>query len=280
VFNTVKEGSAWNHQTRKIRPTAAKGQSAWLLPVGAFATANIFALYAKRYMHEYGLTREQLGWIPVVQRAHAVRNPDAIYQEPLGIEDYLQARMISEPFCLYDCDPPVDASTAFVVSAIDTVPDLRSPVHIEAMAMISASRASFDLSGDLTRMAAHDAATELWSRTDLTPQDIDVAQLYDGHSFFALMWLEALGLCTRGEAGDFVEGGKRITYGGDIPINTWGGHLSGGRLHAGFGHLAEAVRQVRGEADLRQVRDVETAAITVGAGPAAACALLSRRAAE
>ena len=96
-------------------------------------------------------------------------------------------------------------------------------------------------------------AAAMWARTDLRPADVDVAQLYDGFTIEVVWWLEALGFCGAGEAGDFVEGGKRIALGGELPLNTWGGQLSGGRLHAAFGHTAEAVRQLRGEAGARQV---------------------------
>ena len=88
----------------------------------------------------------------------------------------------------------------------------------------------------------------MWARTDLRPGDVDVAQLYDGFTIEVVWWLEALGFCGTGEAGAFVEGGERIALGGELPLNTWGGQLSGGRLHAAFGHTAEAVRQLRGEA--------------------------------
>jgi acetyl-CoA acetyltransferase len=123
-------------------------------------------------------------------------------------------------------------------------------------------------------MASRDAGAQLWSRTDLTPADVDTAQLYDGFSFLALAWLEALGFCGKGESGPFVEGG-RIELGGALPMNTWGGQLSGGRLH-GFGFLAEAIRQLRGECGERQVPDCEVAMVANGGGPVAGCMLLTR----
>ena len=124
-------------------------------------------------------------------------------------------------------------------------------------------------------MASRDAARQLWSRTDLKPSDVDTAQLYDGFSFLTLAWIEALGFCGRGEGGPFVEGGERIALGGELPLNTWGGQLSGGRLH-GFGFLAEAIRQLRGECGERQVRDCEVAVVANGGGPVAGCMLLTR----
>ena len=148
VWRTVKEGSAARHAGGRpaygsIHP-AAEGPLAWLLPIGALSPVCQVAPYATRYMHEFGVTREQLGWIPVVQRAHAALNPNAVYRSPLTIEDYLESRMISSPICLFDCDVPVDGSTAIVVSALDTVADLRAPVRIAAMAGVVDDRPSWE----------------------------------------------------------------------------------------------------------------------------------------
>ncbi len=111
---------------------------------------------------------------------------------------------------------------------------------------------------------------------DLTPADVDVAELYDGFSFIALAWLEALGFCGKGEGGPFVDGGTRIALDGQIPLNTQGGQLSGGRLH-GFGFLHEACLQLRGEAGARQVPgSPQVAVAAAGGGSLGGCILLSR----
>jgi acetyl-CoA acetyltransferase len=279
IWRTVKEGSAARKAGGRpaygsIHPEA-EGPLAWLIPIGALSPVCQVAPYATRYMHEYGVTREQLAWIPVTQRAHAALNPDAVYRDPLTVEDYLTSRMISSPICLYDCDVPVDGSTAIVVSAIETAADLRAPVRIDAMAGVIDGRPSWEQWEDFGRVGYATAAA-MWNRTDLNSDDVDVAQLYDGFTIEAVWWLEAMGFCGIGEAGAFVEGGGRIALGGDLPINTWGGQLSGGRLHAGFGHTAEAVRQLRGEAGERQVTDVEVAAVTNVGGFEAGAALLTR----
>jgi hypothetical protein len=104
---------------------------------------------------------------------------------------------------------------------------------------------------------------------------VDVAQLYDGFSIFAMLWLEALGFCGPGESGPFVEGGSAIDLGGTIPLNTSGGQLSGGRLH-GFGFLAEALRQLRGDAGARQIAEADVAVVGVGGGPIGGAMLLTR----
>jgi acetyl-CoA acetyltransferase len=279
VWRTVKEGSAAKNAGGRpaygsTKPMA-EGPLAWLLPVGMLSPVCQVAPYAMRYMHEYGVTREQLGWIPVTQRAHAARNPDAVYREPLTIDDYLAARMISSPICLYDCDVPVDGATAIVVSTIDSAADLRAPVRIEAMAGVVEGRPSWEQWEDMGRVG-YGAAEAMWARTDLRPADVNLAQLYDGFTIEVVWWLEALGFCATGEAGAFVESGTRIGLDGSLPLNTWGGQLSGGRLHAGFGHAAEAVRQLRGEAGERQVPRAEVAALGNVGGFEAGAALLTR----
>jgi acetyl-CoA acetyltransferase len=279
IWRAVKEGSASRHAGGRpaygsTKP-AAEGPLAWLIPVGMLSPVCQVAPYAARYMHEYGVTREQLAWIPVTQRAHAALNPDAVYTSPLTVGDYLAARMISSPICLYDCDVPADGATAIVVSAVETAPDLRAPVRIEAMAGVVEGRPSWEQWEDMGRVG-YGAAAAMWARTDLRAGDVDVAELYDGFTIEAVWWLEAMGFCGTGEAGAFVDGGTRIALGGELPLNTWGGQLSGGRLHAAFGHTAEAVRQLRGEAGDRQVAGAEVAAVTNVGGFEAGAALLTR----
>jgi acetyl-CoA acetyltransferase len=279
IWRTVKEGSAARHAGGRpaygsTKPVA-EGPLAWLLPVGLLSPVCQVAPFATRYLHETGATREQLAWIPVTQRAHAARNPAAVYRDPLTVDDYLAARMISTPMCLYDCDVPVDGATAIVVSTADAAPDLRAPVRIEAMAGVIDGRPSWEQWEDMGRVG-HATAAALWDRTSLRPADVDVAQVYDGFTIEVVWWLEAMGFCGVGEAAAFVEGGKRIGLDGELPLNTWGGQLSGGRLHAAFGHTAEAVRQLRGEAGDRQVAGADVAAVTNVGGIEAGAALLTR----
>ena len=254
------------------KPPAAPEYS-WLHPIGAVSAANHYAMHAQAYMDRFGMTRAQLGGIAIAQRQHAARNPWAAYKEPMSLEQYLEARMISDPLCLFDCDVPVDGSSAIVISSRETLSDLRLPVAVDAMATASRGRLLAEQWSDLTTMASFDTADQLWSRTTLRPNDIDCAQLYDGFSIMALMWIEAFGFCGRGEAGAFVEGGARIGPGGELPINTSGGQLSAGRLH-GFGQIVEAVEQIRGEAGPRQVPDASACAVGVGGGQLAGALLL------
>jgi acetyl-CoA acetyltransferase len=195
----------------------------------------------------------------------------------MDLEDYLAARMISTPLCLFDCDVPVDGATACIVSRAELARDLsRPPVRVEAAGCALRGRPSWDQFDDLTTMALRDAAAMLWERTDLRPADVDVAQLYDGFSFITLAWLEALGFCGKGEGGAFVEGGERIALEGELPLNTQGGQLSAGRLH-GYGLLHEAVVQLRGAGGARQVPgDPRVAVAAAGGGPLGGCLLLVR----
>jgi len=189
-----------------------------------------------------------------------------VYRDPLSLDDYLAGRMVSDPLTIFDCDVPVDASTAIVFSTAGAASSLRAPVRIDALAWSVSRRGHFDLLEDRLDERMQDTARALWARSSRSSGDIDVAQLYDGHSWFALAWLAALGFCAADEIGSFVDGGHAITHGGAIPVNTWGGQLSAGRVHAGFGHLVEGVRQVRGEAGDRQVRGARNALVTAGTG--------------
>jgi acetyl-CoA acetyltransferase len=247
------------------------------LPFRAYSAANWIALDAQRHFHEYGTTREQLAWIALNARRNAAANPNAIYRDPMTLDDYLAARWVSTPFCLFDCDVPCDGATAVIVSHVDRARDLRRPpLRVEAVGSALRGRPSWDQFDDLTTMALRDAAKMLWERTDLRPGDVDVAELYDGFSFIALAWLEALGFCGKGEGGPFVDGGARIARDGEIPLNTHGGQLSGGRLH-GYGFLHEACVQLWGEGGERQVpNDPRVAVAAAGGGPLGGCLLLTR----
>jgi acetyl-CoA acetyltransferase len=246
-----------------------------LLAANAYSAANWVGMHAQRHMYRYGTTREQLGWIAVNARRHAALNPRAVYRQPLTIDDYLAARMISDPLGLYDCDVPVDAACAFVVSDADTASDRPKPaVRVRAAARVSDPVGGWLRRADYPRMASTDAARELWSRADLGPRDLDFAELYDGFSFLTLVWLEALGICGEGESGAYVDGGQRIGLDGELPLNTYGGQLSAGRLH-GHWVLHEACTQLRGEAGPRQVPAHEVAVVSTGGGPFATCMLLT-----
>jgi acetyl-CoA acetyltransferase len=248
----------------------------WTLPFGAASAACWVAQYAQAHMHRYGTTPEQLAQIALNARRNAALNPNAIYRDPMTIDDYFASRMITTPLRLFDCDVPCDGATAFIVSRRELAEDLASqPVYVEAIGTAMRDRPSWDQIHDLTRTVGADAATQMWSRTGLTPADVDLAEIYDGFSFLTLLWLEALGLCPMGESGPFVEGGHRISRDGPLPLNTHGGQLSGGRLH-GYGFLHEACVQLRGQAGERQLASgPKVAAVAAGGGNTCGCMLVS-----
>ncbi|MBA4025353.1 MAG: 3-ketoacyl-CoA thiolase [Gordonia sp.] len=252
----------------------ASGMMEWRSPYGAVSAANWIACNASNYLHRYGVGREALGWIAVNSRKNAGRNPEAVYREPITLDDYFDARMVSSPFGLYDCDVPVDGCVAFVVSAIETAPDRPKPsVLVEAVGTQVMERLSWD-QDTLTHLPQSiGPAAHLWSRTSLRPDDVDVAQLYDGFTFNALSWLETLGFCEPGGATDFVDEGRGIALDGKLPLNTHGGQLSAGRLH-GYGFVREAMLQLRGEAEGRQVPDARVAVVSAGGGVPSGAMLL------
>lgn len=252
------------------------GEMEWRLPYGAFSAANWIGMMANRHMQTFGTTREQLGAIAVNARRNAMRNPAAVYRDPITLDDYLGARMITTPFGLYDCDVPCDGAVAVVVSHVDTVADLAGPiVGVEAVGTAIGERISWDQGTLLHEPVLEGAARHIWARTDLKPADIDVIELYDGFTFNCLSWLEMLGFCGLGEGGPFVEGGHRIALDGELPLNTHGGQLSAGRTH-GWGFLHEACTQVRGEGGERQVGGAEVALFTAGGGHPGGVMILTR----
>jgi acetyl-CoA acetyltransferase len=247
-----------------------------LLAAQAFSAVNWLGMHCQRHMHLYGTKKEQLGWLAINSRRNAALNPLAVYKTPLTMDDYLGVRMVSTPFGLYDCDVPIDGSIAVVVSPASYAPDAPNPtVKVESIGG-TPGLGGWTQRPDYPKMASMDAAAEMWSRTELKASDLDIAELYDGFTFLTFAWLEALGVCGDGESGPFVEGGSRIALDGQLPLNTYGGQLSAGRMH-GYWVLHEACMQLRGEAGDRQVQSTpEVAVVSNGGGPIAGCMLLTR----
>lgn len=279
VFRTITEST--RRQTDKTASALTKKTQGrdtsffwqWYTPFDVHSAINLMAMYAQRHFHLYGTTEEQLAQIALTCRNNAALNPKAVFQQPLTMDDYLSSRYISTPLRLLDCDVHCDASTAIILSRKDAARDCRNPpIHIEAIGSALNQPWSWDQI-DLTGMAAQDAAAMMWARTDLKPSDVGCAQLYDGFSILTLLWLEALGLCEKGAGGAFIEGGDRIALNGQLPINTNGGQLSGGRTH-GLGYVHEACTQLWQRAGKRQVKAHDVAAVSSGGGPLAGSLLL------
>lgn len=275
-FRTVYEAAALARPEEfppMERRKDVSGNSQWVSPFGAFSAANWTAQFAMRHMKRHGLTREQLAQVALNDHANAARNPRAIVKKPLTMDEYMAARMISSPFCLYDCDRFTDASTVLIVSAGDALDEVKTtPIRIAASAG-SVERYSWD---QAEWASAYPTGRDLWKNTDYTAKDVDTVQFYDGFAFQPITWLEGLGFCDVGEGGQFLEGGKRIALDGELPMNTGGGQLGWGRLH-GFGFAYESVVQLRGEGGERQIAgDPKVAVATSGGGPMAAALLLAK----
>jgi acetyl-CoA acetyltransferase len=274
-FRTVYEAAAMARPDEfpPLRRDKVDGSSQWTAPFNALSAANWTAQFAMRHMKRYGLTREQLAQVALTDRANAALNPRALTREPITLDEYMSARMISTPLCLYDCDRFTDASTVLIVSAGNALDEVTcTPIRIAAMAG-TVARHSWD---QAEWMASYQTGPDLWKRTDYKPSDVDTVQFYDGFSFYVITWLEALGFCDLGEGGRFIEGGKRIALTGELPLNTFGGQIGAGRLH-GFGFAHESVVQLRGEAGARQIPgEPRVAVCTSGGGPLATALLLAR----
>jgi acetyl-CoA acetyltransferase len=278
-FRSVWEATAQSagRASALTQAPRASGHAEFRLPFGAASPANWIGMYAQRYMHDFGLTREQIGKLVMNSRRNAARNPNAIYQTPMTMDDYLGARMISWPLGLFDCDVPCDGATAIIISRREAAAGLNNdPISIEAIGSSLLERHTWDQRRDLTTMAAHDAAGEMWSTTKLTTADIDFATLYDGFSYLTTQWIDALGFVEHGKVGEFLDNEDFYRIDGEMPINPHGGQLSAGRLH-GYGFLHEACVQLWREGGERQIeKDLEVAVVGVGGGPEAGCMLLTR----
>src|SRR5205823_6127218 len=181
------------------------------------------------------------------------------------MDDYMNARMITTPFGLYDCDVPCDGAVAVIVSRKDLAADMKQkPVYLEAVGTQVSERMSWDQGVLDHEPQVTGPGGHLWTRTDLRPTDIDLALLYDGFSFNCLSWLEALGFCEIGDAKNFLDGGKNIALdGGLVALNPHGGQLSAGRTH-GMGLIHEAVVQLRGDGGERQRAGAQVAVVSSG----------------
>lgn len=257
-------------------PVRIDGEWQFAAPHGLLVPPQWVALWARRHMATYGTSCEDLGWIAVTQRRHAVANSHAIAREPLTLETYLAGRWVNEPLRVYDCAYEVDGAVAVVVAGEELAAGTpHPPVWIVGSAN-SQSGAGWLQWDDLTCMYSRTVAPRLWARTGLGPADIDVALMYDCFTYTVMATMEDFGFCGKGEVGAYFAEG-RATYGGDVVVNPHGGLLSEGYLH-GLNHFYEAVLQLRGDAGARQVPNAKLALVTSGAGPyGGACVLAGER---
>ncbi|HEY9315017.1 lipid-transfer protein [Williamsia sp.] len=244
--------------------------NAFSYPHGLSTPAAFVAMVAQRYMYEYGATSEDFGQIAVVDRKHAAVNPEAFfYGKPISLDDHQNSRYIAEPLHLLDCCQESDGGVAIVVVSAERAKDLpHTPAIIAGAASgsgenqyIMTSYYRDDIAG-LPEMGL--VGRQLWEQSDLHPDDMDVAILYDHFTPYTLMQLEELGFCGRGEAKDFVREPGALEVGGRLPLNTHGGQLGEAYIH-GMNGIAEAVRQIRG-ASVNQVDGANKVVVTAGTG--------------
>jgi acetyl-CoA acetyltransferase len=247
---------------------AAEDDEQFTRPFGCLTPLQwVAAMPTQRHMALYGTTEEQFARHAVNQREWASHNPDAIFRQPLTADDYFASRYVSKPVRILDCDYPVDSASAVIFTTEERAHDFSAPpVFVESAAFSSVNYESFETNIDVLDNSPRHCADTLWSRTDLTPADVDCAQLYDGFSFLVFQWLEAFGFCGPGESGPYIAAGH-TAMGGSLPINTDGGACNVGRRH-GANFCIEAVRQLRGnESGARQVEGAEVALWANAAGP-------------
>ena len=233
--------SPYEHQYKAIQPGSA------------------YAFAAARYMHEFGATREHFGEVAIAARKWAQLNPDAFMRDELTMQDYLKARMVSDPLSVRDCCLVTDGAAAIVMVRADRAKDMvKKPVYLLGAA---AATDHLDIVSmpSLTTTSAKESGARAFAQAGVKPADIDVLELYDAFTINTILFLEDLGFCPKGEGARFVQGG-RIAPGGELPVNTNGGGLS--CVHPGmYGlfTLAEATEQIMGTAGARQVKDVNLA---------------------
>jgi acetyl-CoA acetyltransferase len=241
------------------RPPGPNPMVEWELPYGMRMPMGPYALAASRHMAAFGTTSEQLAEIAVSARAWAALNPRARYRDPITVEDVLASPMQSSPLHLLDCCLVTDGAGAFVMTSAERARALaRPPVYVLGAATCH-DHSMISQMPDLTVTPGAVSGANAFRQAGVKPSDVDVLMGYDSFTITALLHVEDLGFCAKGEGGPFVEDG-RTGPGGLLPMNTNGGGLS--YTHPGqYGMflIVESVRQLRGEGGPRQVRGAEIA---------------------
>ena len=267
-------------QDRPPAPNAEGAHFSWYSPFGLVTPAQWVAMFATRYMHEYGATSEDFGLVAVADRRHAAVNPRAWFHgRPITLEEHQASRWIVEPALhLLDCCQESDGGQALVVTSVERAWDLsQTAAVVRAAAQGTADEQDMMTSyyrpsiTGLPEMGV--VAAQLWQMAGIGPEDVQTAVLYDHFTPFVLCQLEEFGFCGRGEARDFIRDGA-IEVGGRLPVNTHGGQLGEAYIH-GMNGIAEGVRQVRGTS-VNQVDDVEHVLVTAGTGVPTSGLILGR----
>jgi acetyl-CoA acetyltransferase len=285
LCNTVVLVHASSASSQRVLVGGAGGQSASTQGAyGWFGPGATAACMARRKMHLHGLTRRQLGSVSLTLREYANQRPEAVmHNKKIAMDDYLNARMIVEPLCLFDFCLVNDGAVALIITHAERVNNYRKPavfvmgygVDHSIRELGESPQALYHWDGFITQKAGEQA----FKMAEVSLKDVDVAELYDAFTIFLLSQLESYGICKKGEAGPFVEAGNLKLH-GSFPSNTSGTELSWSYL-MGFSHLTEGIRQMRGESGPCQVKGAEIAMVTglggaIPGGTGASCCILRR----
>lgn len=249
---------------------------------GLYPPADGAALPWSQYQAKYKSgSREQMAPLIIQLRKNGLAYEGSYWARykpvELTAEEYLNARMVSRPVSIYDCDIPVQGAAAFIVTTAERAADLAQPAaYVHGIADGIPARRSITVDEALEEQISHnrDIGRRLWADAECGPADMSLANLYDGFSIMTIFWMEAFGLCPEGEAFHFIQDG-RIAPTGQLPINPSGGNLGGGRMH-GVNHLMDGMLQVSGRSGTRQIEGAELAVVAVGMGWAAGAFVLGK----
>jgi acetyl-CoA acetyltransferase len=235
--------------------------SEFQVPYGDVGAITLMGHIKRRQQHEHGYRDEHYGRIAVTWREHARLNPDAQMRKPMTLDDYFASRWVAEPLRLFDCCPSTDGGGACIVTSAERARDLaKASARILGAGQSHSSEIIHPTGIDPELIGGRAAAEQVFGMAGLTPKDVEVAQFYDAFTPRVMHDLVAYGFCAPHELGDFINAGN-LDFGGALPSNTAGGLISEGHL-SGFGHIREAVRQLRGEAADRQVPNAEICLVT------------------
>jgi acetyl-CoA acetyltransferase len=249
---------------------------------GLYPPADGAALPWSQYQAKYGSgSREQMAALVIQLRKNGLAYEGSYWARykpvELSVDDYLNARMVSRPVSIFDCDIPVQGAGAFIITTAERAADLAQPaayVHGIADGVPARRSTTVDEALDEQMEQNRDIGRRLWADARCGPGDMRLANLYDGFSIMTIFWMEAFGLCREGEAFDFIQDG-RIAPTGQLPINPSGGNLGGGRMH-GVNHLMDGMLQVSGRSGKRQVENADLAVVALGMGWAAGALVLGK----
>ena len=277
-FGRARAGSGLSAQPMT---TSIGGPQAFTAPFGLMSPAQMYALDARRHMHEFGTTSAQFGAVAVTAYANAQRNPRAVmYGRPLTLEQHQESRLIADPYRLFDCCQESDGACAVVVTSSDRAAGLRHPrVLITAGAQGLAAGDGIERQSRpaelWTSAGMTSIARQLYNEAGIGPEDIDVAQVYENFTGQVIMALEDFGFCARGEGGPFVESGAIDWPNGTLPINTSGGNLAEAYIH-GLSLVIEAVRQLRGTSTSQVEGAAHCLVVSGPSAPPSSALVLSR----